>query len=540
MAHIRHKEECVLGLFRGQHISSLISHPSDRPLPSAIMPSYTLADHEAAVRDVAKDVIRFHAASTPFRINHGSTNSTRVRDPNETPQLNIAHLGNIISIDSESQSAWVEPNVALDALLAETVKVNLMPAVVMEFPGITIGGGFSGASGESTSWREGLFDCCIEQVEMILGNGQIVKAVKDGENSELFNAARCSLGTMGVVTLLKVRLVKAPGAVQLTYLHTSTPKETIDQLAKLCSSEKPEFDFIEGLQFSEKAGVIITGRHVDPSSATVAALPKVRFDRATDPWFYLHAQNTSHSYVDVAPIYTYLFRHDRGAFWSGQNTLDYFKVSNTRLTRWIFNPVVNARAVYKAMRAVNSAEQVIVQDLLIPVETSSAFADYLVDELRIWPLWLCPVAKKAEKEKVSSWPFYEDCGNMTINFGVWGSFPEMPQSYADIRKVNRRMEDKLRETHGMKVPYAANHYTAEEFWDLYGLEEHERLRKKWYAEALPNMYDKVGRNQAEEDAADAEEEDEDTSWLSTLGRFWPFKHLWPLPGLYQMTQVLLK
>lgn len=504
------------------------------------MPLYTLADHDLAVRDVARDVTLFHASSTPFRINHGSTKSTRVRGPNQTPQLNIAHLRNIISIDRESHSAWVEPNVALDALLAETIKVKLMPAVVMEFPGITVGGGFSGASGESTSWKEGLFDCCILQVEMILGNGQIVRAVKDGEHSELFNSARCSLGTMGVVTLLKVRLVKAPGAVHLTYTHTTSPQETIDELGKLCSSESPGFDFIEGLQFNKQAGVIITGRHVDPCSPTVATLPKVRFDRARDTWFYLHAQSTAHLHEDVAPITTYLFRYDRGAFWTGQKTFDYFGIPNTSFTRWLLDPVLNTRAVYKAMRSVNAAETAIVQDLLIPVETSAAFADYIMEELVIWPLWLCPIRKKNERGRIPSWPFYKDSGNMTINFGVWGEYPTMPKSYADVRKVNRRMEDKLRELRGMKVPYAANHYTAEEFWDLYDLEEHERLRKEWYAEGLPNMFDKVGRNQSEEDEADAGVEDEDESgrMLNLFTRYWPFKDLWPMIGLYQSFHAL--
>lgn len=39
-----------------------------------------------------------------------------------------------------------------------------MPPTVMEFPGITVGGGFSGASGESTGWKEGLFDYSIEEI----------------------------------------------------------------------------------------------------------------------------------------------------------------------------------------------------------------------------------------------------------------------------------------------------------------------------------------------------------------------------------------
>jgi delta24-sterol reductase len=153
-------------------------------------------EHDSAVQKLAGEVARFHAAQVPFRINHGSTSSTRTRDP-KTPQLNIAHLNHILSIDTETKTAAVEPNVPLDFLASKCLGEGLMPLIVMEFSGITVGGGFSGASGESTGWKEGLFDCSIEEIEMILGNGDIIYAEQGGTNSELFNSARCTLGTLG-------------------------------------------------------------------------------------------------------------------------------------------------------------------------------------------------------------------------------------------------------------------------------------------------------------------------------------------------------
>jgi delta24-sterol reductase len=139
------------------------------------MASFTLEQHDSTVQKIAAEVARFHTAQVPFRINHGSTNSTRHRDPS-TPQLHIAHLNQILDIDTENQVAIVEPNVPLDLLVSESLKQGLMPLVVMEFPGITVGGGFSGASGESTGWKEGLFDCSIDEVEVVLGNGEVVRA----------------------------------------------------------------------------------------------------------------------------------------------------------------------------------------------------------------------------------------------------------------------------------------------------------------------------------------------------------------------------
>ena len=426
-----------------------------------------------------------------------------------------------------------------------------MPLVVMEFPGITVGGGFSGASGESTGWKEGLFDCSIQEIELILGDGQIVRAIKGGERSDLFNSARCSLGTMGVITLLKVQLTQAQSAVQLSYQHTSSIKETIDRLAELCDKENANFDFVEGLQYGKNEGVIILGRHVC-TTAAAEVLPRQRFDRAIDPWFYMHARETANSHIEIVPTQSYLFRHDRGAFWSGEVFLKYYGLPNTRFIRWLLNPIMTARAIYKAMLATDSADGAIIQDLLLPVDTSEAFTEYVAEELKIWPLWICPIRKKATDGDVWGWPFYKNraqtivedsttrqrretsCtrGELFLNFGVWGPTDPSPSA---VRKTNRDLEHKLRELRGMKVPYAANFYSEQEFWELYDHEEYERLRKTWHAEALPSMYDKVRRKQEREP-----EEDEVNLGAPILTWKESILQIWPLGGLYQTFHVLFK
>jgi delta24-sterol reductase len=505
------------------------------------MKRYTSVQHDVAVQRLADEVAQFHAAQIPFRINHGSTNSTRRRDP-ATPQLHIAHLNHILEVDTISQTALVEPNVPLDSLVSETLRKGLMPPVVMEFPGITVGGGFSGASGESTGWREGLFDCSIEEVEMILGNGDVVRATYNGENSDLFNGARCTLGTLGVITLLKVRLSPAQDAVQLVYHHTSSVRETIHGLGKLCEDQEAGFDFVEAVQYNMDHGVIITGRHVSSTASTVTGVPRQRFDRAIDPWFYMHAKTTREAHSEIVPTQSYLFRHDRGAFWSGEVFLQYYRLPNNRFVRWLLNPIMTARAIYKAMLVADSADGAIVQDLLLPLDTSEAFVEYTDKELNIWPLWICPIRRKPNAKDIIGWPFYrtEDGsatkhgkGDLVLNFGVWGSTDPTP---AIVWKTNRNLEVKLRELQGMKVPYAANYYTEAEFWDLYDRQKYDALRKKWYAEALPNMYDKVRRKQQIEEPGN-EESAQGPQDLTCKERI---LHVWPLGGLYQTFHVLFK
>jgi delta24-sterol reductase len=438
------------------------------------MEKYTTTQHDLAVQKLATEVSRFHAAQVPFRINHGSTNSTRARDP-KTPQLKIAHLNHVLNIDVEKETAAVEPNVPLDSLVSKCLEKGFMPLVVMEFPGITVGGGFSGASGESTGWKEGLFDCSIEEIEIILGNGQITYASQDRKNSDLFNGARCTLGTLGVITLLKVRLTQVKDAVQLLYHHTTSVKETISRLADICGNETSEFEFIEAVQYSMKHGVIISGRHVSSTAAVAKKASFQRFDRAIDPWFYMHARETRDSHTEIVPIQSYLFRHDRGAFWSGELFLKYFGLPNNRFARWLVDPMTKARAIYQGMLSTDSADGAIIQDFLLPVETSEAFVEYIDKELGIWPIWICPIRRQAGGKENVGWPFYksavsEEKDEMTLNFGVWGPTDPTPEAF---RRTNRVMEQKLRELRGMKVPYAANFYTEEEFWSLYDREKYE-------------------------------------------------------------------
>ena len=157
--------------------------------------------HNQVVASVASQTRGFHERKQPFRIYHGSINSTRPSTRRRDQVIDISKLTNVLQVDAQARCAEVEPNVPLDALVEATLPYGLMPPVVMEFPGITVGGGFAGTAGESSSFRYGFFDRTISWIEMILANGETTTASKD-HNSNLFFGAASSLGTLGITTLL--------------------------------------------------------------------------------------------------------------------------------------------------------------------------------------------------------------------------------------------------------------------------------------------------------------------------------------------------
>lgn len=112
-----------------------------------------MEDHSKHVHNVALEVRRFFEIGESYRVFHGSSNSTRPRHGPQQNMVDISILSNVLQVDAENYVALVEPNVPMDRLVEATLAHGLVPPVVMEFPGITAGGGFSGTSGESSSFR---------------------------------------------------------------------------------------------------------------------------------------------------------------------------------------------------------------------------------------------------------------------------------------------------------------------------------------------------------------------------------------------------
>lgn len=109
--------------------------------------------HGAAVHNIATSIQHFHKENRPWRVYHGGSNSTRQPRYSRNAVVDTSCLIHILKIDRETERALVEPNVSMGKLAAATFAVGLVPAVVMEFSAITVGGGFSGNSGESSSWK---------------------------------------------------------------------------------------------------------------------------------------------------------------------------------------------------------------------------------------------------------------------------------------------------------------------------------------------------------------------------------------------------
>ncbi|PLB54909.1 FAD-binding protein [Aspergillus steynii IBT 23096] len=482
-----------------------------------------LARHQTAVSRIASTIRGFYERKEPFRINHGSTNSTRPirRDR----QVDIGDLRNVLRVDPSTRRALVEPNVPMDRLVEATMKHGLVPPVVMEFPGITAGGGFAGTAGESSSFKYGFFDKTIHSVEMVLADGSVVKA-SETENADLFHGAAGAVGSLGVTTLIELQLIEAKKFVKATYHPQRSVGDSVHSVHEHTLNDRNHY--VDGIVYGPEHGVVIAGEMADelPSAAQVQT-----FSHAWDPWYYLHVQEKTRKsggpVTDYIPLAEYLFRYDRAGFWVGRSAFHYFNFPFNRLTRWWLDDFLHTRMLYKALHASGESSRYVVQDLALPYSTAESFIDYTGEKLGIWPLWLCPLKQSPaptfhpHETTVKSEGFTP--GQM-LNIGVWGFGPKDPDTFV---AANRDLERRLRELGGMKWFYAHTYYNQDEFWGMYDQKWYEGLRQKYSAQTLPSVYDKIRID------VDADRKERSESWGRKLRDIWPLGGLW---GIHKAIQ----
>ncbi len=432
--------------------------------------------HAARVERIADRVRTLREAGETPRIVHGSTNSTRPQAERDDREVDIGDLDHVLDIDRDAMTVTVEPNVPMDALVAETLEHGLVPPVVMEFPGITVGGGIQGGAGESSSFRHGAFHDTCSRYELVLGSGEVVEA-GPAENADLFHGTACSYGSLGILTEADLDLVPATRFVRLTYHPVDGMRETVERVREF--ADRDDIDFLDAIVFGPDRGVVMTGVRSDRDD-----LPVNRFRRARDDWFHRHARAAMERgpVTENVPLGDYLFRYDRGAFWTGELAFDHLPVGPSREARTLLDPLFRTRRMYRFLHAGNLSSRYIVQDLCMPEERAADFVDWLDRTLDIYPLWICPLEPDGRDASPLS-PGEIDT-DLIVNVGVWGD-PAM-----EVGRAKRALEDAVLEMGGRKVLYAHQYYPEDEFWQMYDREGYEALRERYDAAGFfPDVYE---------------------------------------------------
>ena len=365
-----------------------------------------------------------------------------------------------------------------------TFAQGVLPAVVPQLKSITIGGACAGLGIEATSFRYGLAHETVQELEVLLADGDIVVATPTNNHSDLFFGFPNSFGTLGYALRVKAKAIPARKYVEVTHVRYRDPADFFRELDVAC--RRTDVYFVDGVVFAPGEHYLNLGRFVD--DAPYAS------DYTYMNIFYRSIRERERDYLTALG---YIWRWDTDWFWCSrilyaQNPLVRRMLGRNRLNSIFYKklidwaPGVRLRHMWRRLSGIH--HESIVQDVDVTISNAVAFLDFFQREIGLTPVWICPL--KAYEPRHTFPLFATDPNALYVNFGFWDSkftAEEFPEGH-----FNRLIERKLAELGGIKSLYSDSYYTPEEFAALYNMPAYDKLKAKYDPKGrLSDLYRKA-------------------------------------------------
>jgi FAD/FMN-containing dehydrogenase len=388
--------------------------------------------------------------------------------------VDISSLNQILEIDAAKQRCLCEPGVTFAELVKETLKVGLIPTVVPELEGITVGGAVAGCSVEAMSYMYGGFHDSCTEYELVSGDGQIV-TVSPERDPDLFHMIHGSYGTLAILTRLSFKLVPAKPFVQLEY-RTLPTAEAFDAEMR-ARVQARDYDFIDGIIHGPGKFVLCLGRFVDTA-------PYVSNYR----WLNIYYKSTRTRTEDYLATQDYCFRYDTECHWLTRTVppLEWKPVrfavgkiflGSTNLIRWS-----NRLAPILGLKK----RPDVVVDVFIPGKRFGEFLKWYETDFQYYPLWIVPYRIPVAYPWISDAHAANFGGELFVDCAVYGKLNSEPN--VDWSQV---LEEKTYAYGGIKTLISRNHHTRERFWQIYDQPRYTAAKSRLDPKGVfPSLYEK--------------------------------------------------
>jgi FAD/FMN-containing dehydrogenase len=363
--------------------------------------------------------------------------------------VDVSALRNVLAIDEDGQTCTAEPGATFADVVRATLARGLLPKVVPELEGITLGGAVAGCSVESMSYRYGGFHDSCREYEIVTGTGE--RRVL-GPDDELFHMLHGSYGTLAILTRITFELVPAKPFVKMTYRRHCDFAAFAAELEDRCA--RGEDDFIDAIIHAPDDLVLCLGTFADSA-------PAVSSYRRTGIYY----KSTRRLAEDHLSTFDYCFRYDTECHWLSRTVppLEWRPVrwavgrwflGSTNLIRW-------TGRLEAILRRVNRRPDVVV-DVFIPGSRFADFWQWYERDFAYWPLWVVPYRIEEPYPWINDAYAATMTDKLMIDVAVYGK-----------RNVDRAVdwsqviEEKTHELGGIKTLISRNHYTPERFWEVY-------------------------------------------------------------------------
>lgn len=410
-----------------------------------------------------------HAARGGGAVRLRKSTSNLFRRRTGAARLDASGLDHVLGIDPDRMTATVEGMARYETIVERTLRLGLAPAVTPELKTITAGGATAGLGIESSSFRYGLVHETVEEMDVLLGDGRVVTCSR-GVHADLFRGFANSYGTLGYALRLVLRLAPAQPFVHLTHTRYTAPGLYFKALEAASGGGA---NFVDGVVFSGDEMVLSRGVFAGAARRT-----------SDYTWMREYWRSVRELKEDWLTVGGYIWRWDTDWFWCSRRFgagLWPVRLAATPL-------LLNSRTYQKLMRVSqrwrpeSGARESVIQDVGIPVENAVAFLEFLLRDIGITPVWICPFRVHEE------WPLHKlEPGGLYVNFGFWDSVA----ARGGPGRLNRLVERRVLELGGRKALYSSAWYDRETFWSICGGEAYAALKARYDpAGVLPDLFEK--------------------------------------------------
>ncbi len=389
--------------------------------------------------------------------------------------VDASSLDQVLTIDRERQACVAEPGVTFATLARATLAHGLIPTVVPELEGITVGGAIAGCSVESMSYRYGGFHDSCSEYEIVTGNGEILTCSRE-ERPLAFEMIHGSYGTLGVLAKATFRLVPAKPFVQMRYVrHTSFEDFERDMRAHCAAGED---DFIDAIIHRPDAQVLCLGRFVNSAPYTSSY-------RRLDIFYKSTLARTE----DYLTTFDYCFRYDTECHWLTRTVPPLeWKPVRFLLGRWLLGStnLIRASGTLAPVLALKRRPDVVC-DVFIPARRFGEFWEWYARDFDFFPLWVVPYRVPAMYPWISAEHAARMQDDLFIDCAIYGK----PNSDPSV-DWSERLEAKTYELGGIKTLISRNHYDREHFWSIYHRENYDAAKRELDPRGVfPGLYEKL-------------------------------------------------
>lgn len=448
-------------------------------------------------RDAAKDGLVCTARKPWIAVGMRNVDYKRARHF----EVDLGEFRNILEINKEKMIARVEPLVNMGQISRATVPMNLSLAVVAELDDLTVGGLINGYGIEGSSHLYGLFADTVVAYEIVLASGELVRATKDNEYSDLFYAIPWSQGTLGLLVAAEIKLIPVKEYMRLTYIPVKGDLQTLaqgymDSFAPKDGDTSKIPDFVEGMVYNPTEGVMMVGTYASKEEAKKKGNKINNVGWWFKPWFYQHAQTAlkKGEFVEYIPTREYYHRHTRCLYWEGKLILPFGDQFWFRfLFGWLMPPKVSLLKATQGEAIRNYYHDMhVIQDMLVPLYKVGDALEWVHREMEVYPIWLCPhkLYKAPIKQQIYPEPGFEyerrqgdtEDAQMYTDVGVYyAPGPVLRGEEFDGSEAVRKMEKWLIENGGFQPQYAVSELDEKSFWRMFDGDLYEHCRKKYRA-----------------------------------------------------------